>query len=235
MLNFKVTRIVLCLIALCSSLSVNAEMMVNRIVVEFQPDGSNREDVEITNRGDEPMFIDVRLLNVSKPGVSEVHKQVLNAQEVGFIVTPNKMVIPGKGKKVLRLVNLNPDKSKDKVFRVDLIPVAKNFKPDVSGVRILVGYQLLVLVPPEKIIENLDVKREGGQLVFDNQSNTYALVSMIRQCERVKEDLETPPVCTEEYPGKRVYAGGKWLVDLQKKGAAEVVVKVGGQNKKLVF
>lgn len=207
-----------------------ADMLLNRIVVEFEAGGSNREDVEISNRGDEPLFIDVSVLKVTNPGEGENRDPVKNPQKAGFIATPNKLIIPPQGKKTLRLVNLRKDPEQDKIFRVNLKPVAKDFKPETSGVRILVAYQLLVLIPPENVVDALTVKREGKTLRFNNQGNSYAFVSLVRQCPETSVDSEGAS-CKEQYPAKRVYAGKQWELELPADAPADVVVRVGGQNK----
>ena len=223
-----------CLFAAFSLASVNqahASMAVSKAIVHFEPGKSTREDVMISNKDSEPLYVKVEIIEIKNPGMdNEVRAVVKNPKQSRFLVTPNKLVVPPGGRKAVRLVNLAPNLDKERVFRVNLTPVAVDEEAEQSTVKVLVAYQLLVLMQPQSPKADLVSKREGNKLILENKGNSNALLRSGLLCAKPDDQSS----CTE-LPTKRLYAGNKWELDLEKSGSVSYIKATGLQNERVSF
>ena len=164
--------------------SVYAGITVDRTIIDFPAGQPPRQDVVISNQSDDTAYVSVEVLEVLDPGTDkEIRQAVDNLKSINFVASPSKVVIPAKGKKQVRLVNLKPSDS-EQVYRINFTPVeAPLANQEGMGVRILIAYQVLALIQPDKPEENLQFERNGKQLTITNKGNSYALVSDFLQCD----------------------------------------------------
>ena len=183
-------------------------MLLNRAIVIFKPGQVPREDVTILNQDEENLYVSVTILEVHNPGTDREERiKVTDPGQARMVVTPNKLIVPPLGRKPVRLVNLAPG-DEETIYRVNVTPVLAPLEdPTTSVVRVVVAYQLLVIVQPRLPVENLQVTRDGRQLVFNNLGNTNFLISEGVQCD-------TDGGGCEELPVKRIYAGNQFEVAL---------------------
>ena len=158
-------------------------MQVDKAIVHFPADKSPRQDVVIGNPGDEPLFVDVGILTVSEPGTDrEQRVPVKDPDAAPLIATPRRLMVPPAGSRRVRLVNLEGHGDTEQVYRVDLKPVAPPEQMDTTGVRVLVGYQLLVFVAPAESRVDLTGQRDGKSLTLTNNGNVNVLLHEGEQC-----------------------------------------------------
>lgn len=124
---------------------------------------------------------------------------------------------------------------KDRVFRLAVKPYTGKLKVDASSddktrsaIKVLIGYDLLLLSRPSKLKPDLKVTRSADSIEFRNSGNTNVLLRDIKQCNKNKTD------CIDLQPN-RLYAGEVYRLDLPKKGDAnqfpvEVMQSVGLSN-----
>lgn len=187
----------LLLLALFAS-PLQASMVVDRIIVDFLADGPPRQDVTILNTGDEPLYVQVEVLEVSDPGTDAEKREVaLDPETIGFIATPTRLSIPPGGRRAVRLVNLQGHGETEQVYRVNLKPVAAPFEADSTVIRVLVGYQLLVFIAPRETRVALDARREGETLYLHNAGNVNVRLYEGQQC--------TDGQACETVQGRRLY------------------------------
>lgn len=223
---------VLIFLAFSLSLPAAANMLLSNSIVHFGPDQPTREDIEIENPTAEPMYIKVVPSVIHNPGTDEERREeITNPKEAGLLVSPNKLVIPPGGRKLVRFVNLKPRASKEQVYRVAVTPVVNQVKSDSTGVKILIGYEVLVLTQPTNPNPNLVVSREGNRLLVSNNGNTNVLMREGYQCPfegAEKEDCEG-------LRGKRIYPGNNWSLDLPADKPVEYYLAVGKKNSVAVY
>lgn len=208
-----------------------ATMIVNTSIVIFEPGKPNRQDVEIYNPDKEPLYVQVEVLQVMNPGSeNEQRKRVFNPKESGFLVTPNKLVIAPGARKTVRLVNLQPLGDRERIFRVNLKPVVGEVEAEQTGIKIIVGYQLLVMMQPQQPDLLVLSERKGKSLVLKNVGNTNVMYRLGKQC--LDENKES--TCTE-ISGKRLYPGQTWKLDLPLDQAVEFMTQVGSENKAVAY
>lgn len=190
-----------------------ADMVLNKSIIYFEPGSSNREDLEIQNVGDTPLYVQITPKIVRNPGTEEQVREVFdNPKEAGLLVSPNKLIVPPKGRKLLRFVNLNKNIQEERVYRVSVTPVVGDLTAQQTGVKLLIGYEVLVLVHPVDGNFELIHQRTSNQLTISNHGNQNVLLRKGSQCAPGVED---EALCTQ-IAGKRLYPGNTWSTELEK-------------------
>ena len=210
--------------------SVSANMVLSEAILHFEPGKPLRKDIEVENVGDETLYIQIDPQIVRNPGTNEESRDAYtDPRDAGLLVTPNKLVIPPKSRKLVRFVVLKPATDKeDNVYRVTFKPVSN---PDIPkdgqiGVKVVIAYQVLVLVQPSNPEPKLVAKRNGNKLLFTNNGNTNVLLREGRQCPNKSS---TEDEC-QHLPGQRLYAGNKWSIDLPTNKPVEYYLSIGTKN-----
>ena len=78
------------------------------------------------------------------------------------------------------------------------------------NIKVLVGYQAIVLVRPAKVVEMLEASRHGRQLRFENAGDVSVLLDAGRQCATP----ETAGASCAQLPSKRLRPGATWELAL---------------------
>lgn len=186
-----------------------AEMYVDKSIVTFEPGQPPRQDVRVSNTGADVMYVQIDTFKVENPGTeAEERVPVTSPQEGKLVASPNKLVIPAGGHKLVRILNLDPKTTEERIYRINVTPIAPPLEEETSQLRIVVAYQILTIIQPSDPHSKLEVSRTGKQVTFTNQGNTNILLSDGRQCAPAKaEDCET-------LDSHRIYAGSSWSLDL---------------------
>lgn len=214
-----------------ASLPVHANMVLSNAIVHFDEGASSRQDVEITNMGNEPLYVQIEPHIVLNPGTKEEERVAIkNPREHGLLVTPSRMVLAPGTSKSMRIVKLavpgDPKQEKERIYRISARPVVGDVSSTQSGVKVLIGYEVLAIVYPSSPEPNLVVERNGLVLTAENRGNTNVLLQEGFQCETPEQPLEEcAPV-----RGKRMYPGLKWSVDLLHDLPVRYFQSVGTRN-----
>lgn len=209
-----------------------ATMVLSNVIVHFEPGEATRQDVEIENTGDEPLYVQVTPHVVHAPGTpDERRERISDPRSAGLLVTPNKLVIAPRSRKRLRLVNLLPHSDRERVYRVAVTPVAGELTARESGLKILIGYEVLVLAQPQRPDPQLHAVRDGRVLHLENRGNTNVLLREGQQCETD----ETPPEQCTALASRRLYPGNRWSVDLPFDRPVEYYLGIGTRNSAQVW
>lgn len=186
----------------------SAELVLSELVVELQPGKQLRDDVEVWNNSPERNFIAVEPREIIDPGLSiQSIRQDPDPEKLGLLVAPARMILEPGQRKLVRMAALSFDPDREHVFRVTIKPVVGGLDTDDSGLKIVVGYDVLVLVRPAHLRPVVTASRKGRQLIFNNSGNVSVEIVDGKQC---RNDGSR---CTE-LPGKRLYPGASWTVDL---------------------
>ena len=187
-------------------------MYIDKAVVNFLPEKPARQDIKVINNENENLYVKIDVLEVINPGQpNEQRNLVRNPDKVDLLVTPSRMVIPPNGTKLLRLINLATDIQEEKVYRINITPIAAPNAEKAEGtkVNIIIAYQALVLISPLNPTYEVDAKREGKMLSVTNTGNSYVVVKGGEQCPAIKNEEECFAI-----PPKRVYSGVTYRVEL---------------------
>ena len=200
----------ICVVALAlASTCVNADIFVDRAIVRLSADAPPREDVKVINNGDEEGYVQIDVFEVRNPGTDKEERvQVTDPDAVKLIASPSKLAIPPNGQKLVRIVNLDPSTTEERIYRINVTPVLPPLQEESgSVVRVVVAYQLLVIVDPAEPREELEIKRSGYRLAVTNKGNTNVLLSDGKQCD------EASGHCVD-IAAHRVYPGNRWETEL---------------------
>ncbi|MEM7097342.1 MAG: hypothetical protein AAF541_03715 [Pseudomonadota bacterium] len=224
--KFKYLTLCLLMAGIFSPGAVYAEMVLSNVIVHFEPGDPGRKDVEISNQGDEPLYVEVEPHEVLSPGTDqEERSRILDPREAGLLVTPNKLILPPGATKVIRLVKMG-NSSEERVYRIAAKPVTGGVEATQSGLKIMVGYEILAIVYPSQPDAKLKIEREGKKLLVQNDGNTNVLLRQGFQCKSPDMPQEE---CTP-LPSRRMYPGNSWELDLPYDLPVKYYQSVGTRN-----
>ncbi len=119
--------------------TAQSSMRLDRNVVYFDPSDPDRQDVVVQNPDAEPMYLEVEVMQVVHPGTPDEQLiKVRGAREAGLLVSPNKLVVPAGGRKLLRFVNLAGRGDEERIYRVNVTPKLGEIKATAAAVKKLV-------------------------------------------------------------------------------------------------
>jgi len=203
----------------------SAEIVLSQLVVDITPGKSARGDVEIWNNDKERAYVVVEPSEVLQPGTSAEHRQAeRDPEKLGLLVTPVRMILEPGQRKLLRISPIGGSPARERVYRLTVKPTVGSIETNVTGLKLLIGYDLLVLVRPNSSPVRLAGRREGDQLVIRNDGGSSVELAAGKAC-RAKADCR-------DLPAKRLYAGAEWRVDVPAGAAVEyAVVSPGGTGR----
>jgi hypothetical protein len=128
-------------------------------------------------------------------------------------VKPAEIVRPGR-KDQKRRQHRDPKK-----MGMKIAPAAGRTVAMKTGLRVLVGYDVLVIARPDNAKPAITGERSGRRLTLRNTGNTNALLVSGKQCNKAGKCVDLPTT--------RLYAGITWTVDLPLDAPAEYRLQSG--------
>lgn len=228
--EINVKRLTFALLLMMPAALAQASMVLDRSILTFEPGKAPREDVTVYNPDPTPLFAEVEVLEVKSPGTDKEERVVVrNPEEIGLIATPKRLVVPKGGSRIVRLVNLAGHGSAERVYRVNIKPVAApendsdaTDKKSMS-IKILIAYQLLIFVAPEKAELQIEGHREGNTLMLMNKGNVNAYFYDGRQCNAGEEKEQCATL-----DSFRLYPGNERRVALPRDHAVDFMIEATG-------
>lgn len=218
----------------------SAQITVNRSVIEFTS-SARVQDVEITNTGNFRMYLDMTPFEIMNPASDNPQRVKLDDPRTApVVVSPRQLLLPPGQRKRVRVILRDDSLDKERIFRLAVRPYTGKVKLEAdangdkaSAIKVLVGYDLLLLARPTPLQPKLDVTRTDREIIFRNAGNTNVLLRKITQCDASGGD------CVEINPN-RLYVGESYKVSLPKPGPAhqtpvEVHRSVGLENAREVY
>ena len=200
--------------------AARAGLSVAPVIVDVQPNQPPRADVELFNDGTETVYVVVEPSRIEDPGdADEKRVRLADPQALGLLATPNRLVLQPGQRKFVRIALLSPPGDADRIYRVTVKPVIGEVKSGETGLKILIGYDLLVIQRPGKPDASIIASRAGDTLTLKNAGNTNAELFQGQQCDPQRQ-------CTP-LPGHRLYAGASWSVPIKPGLPIDYAVKVG--------
>ena len=207
MIKFSIGLLV-CFICGFSAPQAHAEFMIASAIVEFTADGPRQQDIELVSRSKGNDYIEAEISEIVHPGQADESRRVLDdPTAAGLLVTPDKTVLTGGGRKVLRFVLLKEPDAEEHIYRVAIKPVIKGLDTSAKvGLKILVGYEVLVIVRPAAPLPRYEASRHGKTFTVRNTGNTDILFQNGKQCAAGAACVPAPVL--------RVYSGTVEHVEL---------------------
>ena len=211
--------------AVLPAAAARADIVLSQLIVALQSGKHDREDVEIWNNGPERAYLAVEPREIVNPGqASQSSRQDPDPQKLGLLVAPARMILEAGQRKLMRIASIAPDSGHERVYRVTVKPVAGRLSSSDSGLKVLVGYDALVLVRPAAAHPSVTGTRTGNRLTLRNDGNVSVELVQGRQCGSSGKDCR-------DLPGKRLYAGAQWTQTLPASGPVEYrILSPAGQD-----
>ena len=211
--------------AVLPAAAARADIVLSQLIVDLQSGRHDREDIEIWNNGPERAYVAVEPREIIDPGeASQSSRQDPDPQKLGLLVAPARMILEPGQRKLLRIASIAPDSGHERVYRVTVKPVAGRLSSADSGLKVLVGYDALVLVRPAAAHAEVTGTRAGQRLTLRNDGNVSVELVHGKQCDPTGKNCR-------DLPGKRLYAGAQWTQTLPAAGRVEyMIMSPAGQN-----
>lgn len=204
------------------SSAAHAQLIVDRLIVDFMPGDPAREDILLQNQSKDRYYITITPAEVVKPGQpgsTEVTKT--SPEDLGLLVTPNRLILEPGTSRSIRVVSLNGALTTDRIYRVLIEPqigaiVDQPSTDKTVALKILTAYEALVIVRPTNPTPHLVANRTGTGLSLQNTGNSNTLVYDGLACPAASAAAgatAAKPACAK-IPAHRMYAGTTWQVPL---------------------
>ena len=206
MIRHKIARAALALTAAAAILAspARAEMVLSQVIVDLLPDKPPREDIEVFNAGEERMYVSAEPFEIRHAGTpAEKRVAAIDPEASGILVSPRRLVIEPGERRLVRVAAIGARGSSDRVYRVTIQPVAGPIGAETSALKILVGYDTLVLVRPERFVGDVEATRDGRTVTLTNVGNTAQELFDGTQCDAAG-------INCRDLPAKRLYPGATW-------------------------
>ena len=208
--------------ALVRPAPAQAELVLSELIVDLQPGQQSRDDVEVWNDSPDRAYVAIEPREIVNAGLaSQSARQDPDPEKLGLLVAPARMILDPGQRKLVRIAAMGTASGRERVYRVTVKPVVGGIRSDASGLKIMVGYDVLVLVRPAQPLPSVNAARDGRTITFANAGNVSVELVDGRQCSLTRQ-------CTA-LPGKRLYPGASWSVQLPSDLPAEYVFKSPGR------
>ena len=186
--------------------AASAQLRVDRVVEILDLESRGRADFEFSNPSDGTMYLSTRVFEVPEPHLSMEMVEFTDPRAAPLLASPREFVLGPEDSRLVRVFTTAPPGEVDRVYRVRVEPRADEIEPEASGVRVVLGYELLVIQPAAERRMDIDVQRSDTQLVITNNGNSFAYFDQIHVCQ------DADPCAN--LGAHRVYAGERLELEL---------------------
>ena len=217
-------RTALCGIAVAAlHAPAKAEMVLSEVIVDFLPEKPLREDIEVWNSGSERMYVAAEPAQVVDPGTPQERRVALSpADDNGLLVSPQRIVLEPGERRLIRVAIVGSRPQSDAIYRLMIRPVAGAVSADGDALKVFVGYDTLVLVRPEHVVDDIRAERGARSLHLRNAGNTAQELFEGEQCDAAGRECR-------KLPTKRLYPNAEWDQPLPFDTSVTYKTAIGGK------
>lgn len=212
--------------ALASALAgqAQANLVLSQVILDLKPGEPPAQDIEVWNNGSDRSYVVAEPVEVASPGMPDEHR-VTNPDPAvsGILVTPQRMILEAGQRRLIRIAAVLPRKATDRIYRVAIKPVAGEIAANATALKVMVGYDVLVIYRPDKIVSEVTGDRAGSSITFTNTGNTNVEMFEGRQCDASNANCK-------DLPATRLYPGAKWQVPIDAGAPVQYRIATGGQS-----
>jgi P pilus assembly chaperone PapD len=209
--------------------AARADIVLSQLIIDLQPGKDSRQDVEVWNNSPDRTYVAVDAGEVTNPGTPvEARRQDPDPEKLGLLVSPSRMILEPGERKLIRIAEIAAPPQRERDYRITVKPVVGPISSSKSGLKILVGYDVLVLVRPARPQANITFTRAADKATFKNDGNVSVELIEGRQCDVNGKNCS-------ELPGKRLYPGADWSEDLKPAYRPEYTLRSPGESPRRVF
>lgn len=209
--------------------AAEAELVLSQLVVDLGKPSNPRADIEIWNNGEDRAYVVAEPSEIMNPGTAtEQRVAEPDPEKRGLLVSPARMILEPGQRRLIRMAAIGARSEHERVYRVTVKPVTGELNSADTGLKLLVGYDVLVLLRPVEPTVNVSALRTDTRITFKNEGNASVELADGKQCEAAK--INCVPIA-----GKRIYAGAEWTPKLNSVGPVEFTLISGSQSVRKVF
>ncbi len=222
--------------------AAQAQLIADKLWIDVQA-GSNggRHDVVLSNESPRRYFITVEAAEILMPGTAEEARvKIENPEELGLLVSPNRMILEPGASRSLRIVSINEALEQDRIYRVRVTPTVGEIEANPAegeerGINLvmLTAYDLLVTVRPGNPRAEIVAEKDPSALRLKNTGNSNTLLIDGTACHRSGGE----EVC-QRLEDRRLYAGSVISIPLPSPDATvrfRARDRVGARERDLTF
>lgn len=210
-------------VALFQSAEARAQLALSELVVELDPVTAARHDVEAQNIGTDVLYVAVAPREVLRAGTSQVsNREDPDPEKLGLMVVPGRMVLDPGSRKLIRIVALTGPLNRERVYRAIVKPTVGALSAEKAGLKVLVGYEILILVRPSAPQVQVTGVRSANSLMLKNEGNASVELTAGKQCDSTGKSCRA-------LPGGRLYVGSEKIIPLQDQGQVSYILKQGSK------
>ncbi len=199
----------------------NAEMVLSQVIVDLAADAPPHQDIEVWNSGSERIYVVAEPSEIVATGKADERRvQMPDPAQLGLLVAPNRLVLEPGERKLIRVAAIAERTGTERIYRVAIKPVTGDITANGSGLKVLVGYDALVIVRPTGPRSDITGARTNDVLTLRNNGNSNAELFDGKQCD------DSGANCAS-LPPKRLYAGASWDQTLTRRTPVTYSVKTG--------
>ena len=208
-------------IAIGAASPAAADLVLNMVVVDLVPGQPPRADIEASNTGSERIYVVAEPAEIVNPGRPDERRVASpDPAALGLLVTPQKMILEPGERKLVRIAAIAPPARTDRIYRVTIKPVAGDVSAATSALKILVGYDVLVIARPAVMTGTVTATRTGASMTLANTGTTNVELYEGRQCDPAGKNCAP-------LPSRRLYAGATWTIAIDPARPVDYKVKTG--------
>jgi len=200
----------------------DAGIVLSQAVIDIQSGTPTAQDIEVSNDGSEVAYVVAEPAEIVAPGQPGEHRvPVVDPDAGGLLVTPQRLILQPQERKLVRVAAVGTRGPRDRIWRVTIKPVAGAVTAPVTALKVLVGYDVLVILRPDAPAPKIVGTRTGTTLTLTNPGNTNVELYGGKQC--------ATPGATDckTLPSRRVYAGESWTQTLPGSGGVDYHLAAG--------
>jgi hypothetical protein len=199
----------------------SAQLAIDRLWIDFEPGTANRSDLVIRNESADRYYITVNPVEVVSPGAADEQRvEKSDPEQLGLLVSPNRMVVDPGGMRAIRVVSLNDAVDVDRVYRIRVTPQVGEIQANDPGaeargmtVKLLTAYDVLVTVRPPKPEAGVTATRVGNEVTIRNGGNSNTLLFDGVACSPAI--VASGNESCEEVGARRLYPANEWKFTLK--------------------
>lgn len=209
--------------ALCFVMApqASAQLAINQLWVDLESGTAARADLVIRNESEDRYYISVQASEIMSPGTEqEARVEIADPEQLGLLVTPSRLIMEPGATRSIRVVSLNQDTDRDRVYRVLIRPeVGAILAPEAPAgetgvaIKLLASYDVLVIARPPQGEARVEMTRSASEAVLRNTGNSNTLLLDGRICPAGVSAQSQDDRC-RALPAYRLYAGGQVVVPL---------------------
>lgn len=214
-------------------------LSLSEVILDYEPGQGLFRDIWASNTGIDTLYVQIDVDQIINPGEMPMKREAIkDLSKADLLVTPRQFKLtPGKRQRI-RFLFKTPFENTEKIYRATVTPkinrlLMKKVEGEKKGLglKVLIGYEILVIKRPRAMNAQLKIERKAKQLSVENIGNTNALLLYLQQCPKGDMDRDQ---CIKSN-GPRVYPGRKEDIPLQFDIPVEIYKKVGEHTEILKY